>query len=166
MHDTIKCVVVGNGGVGKTSLLISYTKGTFPTEYVPTVFENHSIAFEINANRVINLLLFDTAGQEEFDRLRPLAYPQSNVILICFSLVDRESYKEVKKKWHPEVRLHCPDVPIILVGTKSDLRSNTRVLERLEIYDQKPITHSQGIEMMNEIKAVAYLGLGHEIKII
>mgnify|MGYP001227947970 CR=1 FL=1 len=79
----------------------------------------------------IEITLWDTAGQEEFDRLRLLSYPESDVIIICFSIIDESSYMNVKEKWYPEVKDQCPKVPIILVGTKLDLRSSALVADHI-----------------------------------
>uniref|UniRef100_A0AAX7U326 Ras homolog family member Gb n=1 Tax=Astatotilapia calliptera TaxID=8154 RepID=A0AAX7U326_ASTCA len=107
--------------------------------------------------RIISLNLWDTAGQEEYDRLRTLSYPQTNVFVICFSISSPASYENVKHKWHPEVSHHCPGVPILLVGTKSDLRNDAEIQRKLKEQNQAPVTHQQGAALARQIQAIRYM---------
>jgi len=152
----IKCVVVGDGTVGKTCMLISYTTDSFPGEYVPTVFDNYSAPMVCDGVPV-SLGLWDTAGQEDYDRLRPLSYPQTDVFLICFSVVSPSSFENVTSKWCPEIKHHCPDAPILLIGTKIDLREDKEALQGLADCGHSPIKREQGQKLANKIRAVKYL---------
>jgi len=154
--QSIKLVVVGDGAVGKTCLLISYTSNSFPSEYVPTVFDNYSANVMVD-NRTVSLGLWDTAGQEDYDRLRPLSYPQTDVFLICFSVISPTSFSNVKSKWWPEVTHHCPNSKIILVGTKLDLRDDKETIDRLKEKGFSPITPAEGQQLAKEIGAVTYM---------
>jgi Ras-related C3 botulinum toxin substrate 1 len=145
-----------DGAVGKTCLLISYTTNAFPGGYIPTVFDNYSANVMVDG-KPINLSLWDTAGEEDYDRLRPLSYPQTDVFLICFSIISEASFENVKAKWRPEIQHHAANVPFILVGTKVDLRDDPETLQRLNAYGQKPITESKGYQLVAEIGAYKYL---------
>lgn len=116
--------------------------------------------------------LFDTAGQEDYDRLRPLSYPQTDVFLVCFSVTSPASFENVKEKWFPEVRgrapamrrlmpvtqvhHHCPGVPCLIVGTQIDLRDDPAVMEKLARQKQRPVPSEAGERLARELGAVKY----------
>lgn len=147
-----KLVVVGDGGCGKTCLLIVYAENRFPESYVPTVFENYVTLVQFEG-KTVELALWDTAGQEEYDRLRPLSYPESNVILIVFSVDFPTSLANVQDKWYPEVAHFCEGTPLILVGTKTDLRRDEQTRRMLGAQGQTPVSSEQGTEVAKEIGA-------------
>lgn len=155
MH-AIKCVVVGDGAVGKTCMLMSFSANSFPSDYVPTVFDNYNTAIMVD-DTPYNLGLWDTAGQEEYDRLRALCYPQTDVFLMCFSLVDPPSFENIKQRWWPEIKHHCPDTPYVLVGTKLDLRDDEGVVSELRKKQMSPILTAQGESLSKEIAATSYI---------
>jgi len=101
--------------------------------------------------------LFDTAGQEDYDRLRPLSYPQTDVFLVCFSVTSPASYENVREKWFPEVHHHCPGVPCLIVGTQVDLREDPQVRAKLEKQKMQPVSKSDGEKMAKELGAVKYV---------
>jgi len=156
MGQDIKLMVVGDGSVGKTCLLISYTTNSFPGEYLPTVFDNYNANAIVEGNPV-NLGLWDTAGSEEYDTLRPLSYPGTDVFLICFSLFSPDSFENVTKKWYKEITEHAPDTPIILVGTKLDLRGKPEAIQSLKEANQEPITTEKGEGLAKKIGAKKYM---------
>jgi Ras-related C3 botulinum toxin substrate 1 len=117
----VKCVVVGDGAVGKTCMLISYVEGKFPEEYVPTVFENYEKEVECDGKH-INFTLWDTAGQEGYQKIRTLSYKNADIFLVCFALNSAESFDNVKARWAKELKQHRASAPIILVGLKADLK--------------------------------------------
>jgi len=151
-----KLVIVGDGACGKTCLLIVFSRDEFPKEYVPTVFENYVTDIEVDGIKV-ELEMWDTAGQEDYDRLRPLSYPDTHVILLCFSIDSPDSLENIPDRWTPELKHFCPKVPIVLVGNKLDLRNNPETLEALAKLKQQPVSRAAGQEMATKIGAFAYL---------
>ncbi|KAI2463342.1 ras-domain-containing protein [Annulohypoxylon bovei var. microspora] len=149
-----KIVVVGDGGCGKTCLLISYSQGYFPEKYVPTVFENY-ITYPTHqpSGKTVELALWDTAGQEEYDRLRPLSYPETDLIFVCFAIDCPNSLDNVLDKWYPEVLHFCPYTPLILVGLKSDLRHKKACIDLLNAQGLTPVTSEQGMAVAKKMGA-------------
>ncbi|EFC43873.1 rho family small GTPase [Naegleria gruberi] len=152
----IKCVTVGDGAVGKTCLLYVYANDKFTEEYLPTVFDNYSCSVKVDGN-IVNLGLWDSAGQESFDSIRPLSYPGTQTFLMCFSTVIPASYENVKLKWCPEVRHHCKDVPILLIGTQTDLREDETILQKLKERGKTVISQEMGEKLRADVKAAKYV---------
>lgn len=124
--------------------MISYAKGSFPQGYVPTVFDNYAVTVEARGKQV-TLNLLDTAGQEDYDRLRPLSYANANIFLVCFSLANRDSFDNVRDKWIPELRRYAAQpMAFLLVGTQAD---RTPAL----------VTAREAESLAKELGAIAYL---------
>ena len=156
----VKAVFIGDGGVGKTSLLITHTQGIFPADYVPTVFDNYGTQITANCDgtsRLVNINLWDTAGQEEYDRLRPLAYPGTDVFVIVCAVDHPDSFESAENKWIHEAMHHRPGTPVILVGSKTDLRSNEDTIRRLAAKGQHPVTYKEGTVLAKKIGARDYI---------
>ena len=147
------------------------------------MFDNYSANVMVDG-KAINLGLWDTAGQEDYDRLRPLSYPQvpfltsppcfccfccdfrlpdscldaqTDIFLLCFSVVSPPSFENVRAKWNPEITHHCPGTAKLLVGTKVDLREDKDTMDRLADKKMSPISPEQGEHMKKEIGAYKYL---------
>jgi Rho family protein len=164
-----KLVLLGDGASGKTSLLNVFTRGYFPTVYEPTVFENY--VHDIFVDNVhIELSLWDTAGQEEFDRLRSLSYDDTDLIMLCFSVESKDSLENVESKWVGEIADNCPGTKLVLVALKCDLResgddddvaaaeSSAAPSGDQPGGEKKPtISYEQGLEVARRIGAQRYL---------
>ncbi|KAI6367414.1 hypothetical protein MCOR25_004951 [Pyricularia grisea] len=160
-----KLVLLGDGACGKTSLLNVFTRGYFPTVYEPTVFENY--VHDIFVDNVhIELSLWDTAGQEEFDRLRSLSYDDTDLIMLCYSVDSKDSLENVESKWVGEIADNCPGVKLVLVALKCDLRQeqaddvaeNGNATDPSQQREKKPmITYDTGLEVARRINALRYL---------
>ena len=149
-------MIVGDGACGKTCLLISYSTNRFPGEYIPTVFDNYEASVLIKGQPYI-FGLWDTAGQEDYDRLRPLSYPDTDCFLVSFSILDPASFENVTAKWIPEIRHHNPTTPFLLVGLKSDLRHDEQNIMRLKAKNLSPISTKAGIALAEKVGAYAYV---------
>ncbi|ABN66320.2 GTP-binding protein of the rho family, partial [Scheffersomyces stipitis CBS 6054] len=171
-----KIVILGDGACGKTSLLNVFTRGYFPQVYEPTVFENYVHDIFIDGQSV-ELSLWDTAGQEEFDRLRSLSYSDTHCIMLCFSIDSPDSLENVQSKWVGEIADHCEGVKLVLVALKCDLRSDedneshahiNGTEEEFNPYSQNAsnnqyqqnkrlITYDEGLAVAKKVGALRYL---------
>jgi Rho family protein len=158
-----KIVLLGDGACGKTSLLNVFTRGFFPQVYEPTVFENYVHDVFVD-NTHIELSLWDTAGQEEFDRLRSLSYSDTHCIMLCFSVDSRDSIENVESKWVGEIAENTQGVKLVLVALKCDLREQARMQQEMDgDQPQQPqekqdyITYTEGLAVARRIHALRYL---------
>lgn len=152
----ISCMLVGDGAVGKTSMIVSYTSNGYPAEYQQTGFDVFSGQVQVEGTPV-KVQLLDTAGQEEFDEFRSLSYGHMDVFLLCFSMVNPDSFHNITKKWVPEIRAHNPNAPIVLVGTQSDLLLDVNVLIHLDRSNVRPVLSSRARSMAEKIRAADYV---------
>ena len=132
----------------------------FLSQFVPTVFDNYSAHVKFGKS-TLNVSLWDTAGPEDYDRLRPLSYPETDIFLLCFSIISPTSFANIRQKWILEVTHHrprmCPNAKFVLVGTKTDLRADPDFLVRLREKKIQPITREEGIALAKELGMAAYV---------
>ena len=140
-------VIVGDAACGKTCLLTVFPKDQFPNLYVPTVFFPTEANIEVDG-KTVELVLWDTKGQENYDKLLSMSFSGTDVILMCFSIDSPDSLENIPKKWIPEVKHFCPDVPIILVGNKKDLRNDEK-RKRILVKNMKSLLNMRkGIQLV------------------
>ena len=152
----IKLVLVGDGCVGKTALWVAYAENRVLNEQVPTIFNKHEKVVKF-AGEKYRLNVLDTGGSEDYDQIRLRSYLDTDVFVVVFSVGEPESYENVTEKWIPEVKRHMPNIPIVLVGNKIDLRTDPSHLEWLAKYKLKSITTEVGGKLARDINAAAYV---------
>jgi len=130
-----KICVIGDGAVGKTSLIKKYTEGTFERDYIKTIGAQFSrYTKKVNEDK-INLIFWDIAGQDDFGFLQPLFYKESKACIIVFSLEDndlgRDSFDHITE-WYNELIKYCENIPVVVFANKVDLVEEN-YLERIDI---------------------------------
>ena len=138
---------LGDKGVGKTCLVLRFIEGHFNVRQQSTIgafFLTKRIATQEGHSAKIQI--WDTAGQEDYDRLRPLSYSSTDVFLVCYSVNEPTSFQNVEKKWLSELRDYAPDVPIVLVATKNDLRGDPSSVAELATRAQRMVSSSEGAD--------------------
>ncbi|XP_055390155.1 ras-related C3 botulinum toxin substrate 1-like [Condylostylus longicornis] len=147
----LKCTVVGDVGTGKTSLLVSknMVESTIPAECVTNQLWDYPVKPMFDGKH-ISLEAWDKPFPLKSKPKKPLQYSKTDIFLLCFSIVNIESFKSIKEKWYPHLNNFCPKIPIILIGIDSDLRNN-------ENDEENYISYAKGLEMAKEINAIKYL---------
>lgn len=149
-----KVVVVGDGACGKTCLLEMFKHNKFPKEYVPTVVDNFIKVVKYDANKAVSLALWDTAGQEDYDTIRPLSYQETDLVILCYTIENKKNLDNISTKWLMEIKNYCPDAPYFLVGLKCDIRyDNDRSEEAKALF----VTPSEGQQLADKIHAKAFV---------
>uniref|UniRef100_A0A8C8STY4 Rho-related GTP-binding protein RhoH n=1 Tax=Pelusios castaneus TaxID=367368 RepID=A0A8C8STY4_9SAUR len=149
MLNSIKCVLVGDAAVGKTSLLVRFTSETFPDAYKPTVYENTGVDVFMDGVQ-ISLGLWDTAGSDAFKGIRPISYQQADVVLMCYSVANHNSFLNLRNKWIGEIRSHLPRIPVLVVATQTDQRETGP-------HHLSCISSVDGKRLAREVRAKGYL---------
>ncbi|KAI4460273.1 rho family gtpase [Holotrichia oblita] len=149
-----KITVIGDGCTGKAYLLEAYIRGEFYERgYIPTIFENYTKEKDIDGESY-SLSLSTMGGQEDYDSLRPLSYPNTTCFLLCFSINKRESFTNIESKWVVEIKEYMPGTPFILVGTKNDLREvDDATLKLISVKEGKKLAREIGAERYLECSA-------------
>ncbi|KAM3657298.1 rho-related GTP-binding protein Rho6 [Ammospiza caudacuta] len=151
-----KLVLVGDVQCGKTAMLQVLAKDCYPETYVPTVFENYTACLASEEQRV-ELSLWDTSGSPYYDNVRPLCYSDSDAVLLCFDVSRPETLDSATKKWKTEILDYCPNTRVLLIGCKTDLRTDLSTLLELSHQKQAPISYEQGCAAARQLGAEGYL---------
>ncbi|TYZ69363.1 hypothetical protein PybrP1_001353 [[Pythium] brassicae (nom. inval.)] len=134
-EKTLKIIVVGNGNVGKTSMTTRYAKGKYTGNYKKTIgvdFMEKSVELR-DLGEAVNLMIWDTAGQEEFDALTSRYYKGAGAVIYVFSTVDRDSFDDLPR-WKRKVEEECGRICQVLVQNKIDLADDA-AMSRAEVED-------------------------------
>ncbi|CAF1258083.1 unnamed protein product, partial [Didymodactylos carnosus] len=152
----ITCVIIDDSQIGKSSLVVSYTTNDFPSTYIPTAFDNYSVDISVG-NRLVHFDTCDTGGKEPFSSLHDLCIPYSAIILLCFSVVQPQSFQNAITYWLSRARRSNSKTSVILVGTQSDLVHDLKTLLKLDQLKQKPITEKEARGRAQQMDATTYM---------
>merc|ERR1712028_296381 len=131
-----KCLLVGDGGVGKTTFVKRHLTGEFEKKYVATIgVEVHAMTFDTNLGRIC-FNVWDTAGQEKFGGLRDGYYIQGQCAIIMFDVTGRITYKNVPV-WYRDLIRVCENIPIVLVGNKVDVKERKVKVKQINFHRKK-----------------------------
>jgi small GTP-binding protein len=153
----VKIVLLGDDGVGKTSFLMTYTTSMFPRGMMPFVYDNFTSNVRMPDGLLVTCVLWDTAGSDIYDNIRPLVHPNTDVFVLCYNPTQPETFDHVREKWYVEANRTEPNGQFIVLALKTDLLQDVTTLQTLGRKHQVPISAQQGIDFALEIGAYKYL---------
>jgi small GTP-binding protein len=137
-------------------MIVSYIERKFPIKREDCIFSGFAPTLRID-NRTIHWVLFDTNGDDDYKRLRPITYTDTDIFIICFELSDSLSFIDYIKKWKDEISIHVPNAPFMIVATKSEIRDDKKMMKEFDDAGEE----IKSIEWYNEeskkIGAEAYI---------
>merc|ERR1712154_680408 len=137
---TFKLVLVGDGGVGKTTFVKRHLTGEFEKKYVATLGVGvHPVKFQTSRGEVI-FNVWDTAGQEKFGGLRDGYYIQGQCAIIMFDVTSRITYKNVPN-WHRDLTRVCENIPIVLCGNKVEIKDRKVKAKQITFHRKKNLQY-------------------------
>jgi Ras-related C3 botulinum toxin substrate 1 len=146
------CVILGDSTIGKTCMLMTYLNGSFPDDYVPTVWEQVTREAKVGG-ATFPICLLDTSGRLDYYPEMERACKQASTFILCYSVVQAESFANIKRVWLGEVGKQ-PQAPILLVGCKVDLRETKDEDHIPPSCQPRPkISRAQGAQLAKEIGA-------------
>ena len=123
----IKIITLGDSRVGKTSLIIKYIENKFSTTFVTTMgFDIKNKQITLKDGTEAKLMIFDTAGQERFKSLAENYIRKANGILLVYDISEKQSFQNIEN-WMDSIKENSNELPIILIGNKSDLNDERQV---------------------------------------
>ncbi|KAG8192799.1 hypothetical protein JTE90_019117 [Oedothorax gibbosus] len=143
-----KIILVGDEGCGKTGLIFSYFTENIPDPAVPTIYKEYSTEVELDDGTKVPIVLWITPSQDHYSGIRSMSYSDAEAVILCYSVADPESLVRAEEKWMQEIREHLPNVPVVLVGNKVDLRTDQNL---------KIVSPEEGKALADKIKAFSYV---------
>uniref|UniRef100_A0A3P9H864 Ras homolog family member V n=1 Tax=Oryzias latipes TaxID=8090 RepID=A0A3P9H864_ORYLA len=156
LREELSLMLVGDGAVGKTTMIISYIFNGFNSEYKQTAFDVFTGLIHVNGVP-IRLKLIDSAGQDGFGHLCSLCFPHVDVFILCFSLVNPRSFANISSKWIPQIRAANRTSPVVLVGSQSDLCHNMGILIHLNHQRTRPVSFEKAKRLAHRIRAHSFI---------
>ncbi|XP_014361469.2 GTP-binding protein RHO1 [Papilio machaon] len=167
-QEEVKLVLVGDSQCGKTALVQRLVSDTFLEAYTPTGFEKYAYTCTVADCRV-SFSVWDTSGTTAYDTVRPLAYQDAKVFMLCFNIAEPDSLHNAAAKWYREVRTHggctpgaggaagAGSAPVLLCGCKADLRHDKETLTVLSKLRTRPVTSEEALAVARQLGATTYV---------